>query len=84
MYFLYLIRCGDGTIYTGITTDVRRRFKEHQAGIGGYYTKAKKVAKVLYTEKFPTRSAALKRESEIKSWRREKKLNLIKFNTSVR
>jgi putative endonuclease len=80
MYFLYLIRCGDGTIYTGITTDVRRRFKEHQAGSGGRYTKAKKAVKVLYIEKFPTRSAAMKRESEIKKWRREKKLNLIESN----
>ena len=81
MYFLYLAECVDGSIYTGITTDVVRRLKEHQSGIGGRYTRAKKVIKVLYTEKFPTRSLASKRELEIKGWRREKKLNLINLYT---
>ncbi len=78
MYYVYLIECGDKTLYTGITTDIQRRFKEHNLGKGGAYTKSKKVKKVLYTEQFSTRSGALKRESEIKSWRREKKLTLIK------
>ena len=77
MYFVYLILCGDDTIYTGITTDVERRFKEHQEGTASKYTRARKARKVLYTEQFPTRSSALKRESEIKSWKREKKLKLF-------
>ncbi len=77
MYYVYLIECKDGTLYTGITTDVERRFKEHSLGRGGAYTQAKKVKKLLYTEKCKNRSAALKRESEIKSWRRKKKLKLI-------
>ena len=79
MYYVYLIECGDKTIYTGITTDIQRRFKEHNSGKGGAYTRSKKVKKVLYTEQFKTRSEALKRESEIKSWPREKKLVLIKI-----
>jgi len=78
MYYVYLIECGDGTIYTGITTDIQRRFKEHGSGKGGAYTRSKKVKKVLYTEQYIDRSSALKREAEIKGWRREKKLNLIK------
>ena len=78
MYFVYLIKCGDDSIYTGITTDIDRRFKEHDSGKGGAYTKSRRVCKVLYTEQYKTRSEALKRESEIKSWRREKKLALIK------
>jgi putative endonuclease len=78
MYYVYIIKCKDDTLYTGITTDVQRRFKEHSLGKGGAYTRSKKVKKVLYTEQFSTRSEALKRESEIKGWRREKKLNLIK------
>ena len=82
MYFVYLIECSDKSIYTGITTDVQRRFKEHSSGKGGAYTRSKKVNKILYTEKFPTRSLASKRESEIKSWRRKKKLNLIKLKIS--
>ena len=79
MYFVYLAKCEDGSIYTGITTDTARRLKEHQSGTGGKYTRAKKVVKILYTEQFDTRSQALKREAEIKGWRREKKLSLIKF-----
>ena len=78
MYYVYLIECEDKTLYTGITTDIQRRFKEHSSGKGGAYTRSKKVERVLYTEEFKTRSGALKREAEIKGWRREKKLNLIK------
>ena len=66
MYYVYLIQCEDGSIYTGITTDLERRFKEHEGKIGGHYTRAHKVEKILYTEKYPTRSEALKRESQIK------------------
>lgn len=77
MYFVYIMKCKDGSLYTGITTNVERRFAEHKSGIGGHYTSAKKVVKIVYTEQYPDRSSASKRESEIKSWRREKKLNLI-------
>lgn len=80
MYYLYLIECEDKTLYTGITTDVERRFREHHSGKGGAYTRSKKVKKILYTEKFKTRGEALRRESEIKGWRREKKLALVNFN----
>lgn len=76
-YFVYLIQCKDKSIYTGITTDLERRFKEHQNKIGCNYTRAHKVKKILYSEKHINRSKALKREAEIKSWRREKKLALI-------
>ena len=78
MYFVYLIECKDDSLYTGITTDVARRFREHKSGIGGHYTSAKKAVRVVYTEQRPDRSSASKREAEIKSWPREKKLNLIK------
>ncbi len=80
MYFVYILKCGDKSLYTGITTDVERRLNEHKAGAGGHYTRAKKVLKIVYTEEHPNRSAALKREAEIKSWSREKKLDLIKSN----
>lgn len=78
MYFIYLIECSGGSLYTGITTDVERRFNEHKNKMGGHYTSSKKVMRVAYTEQHPNRSSALKREAEIKGWRREKKLNLIK------
>lgn len=79
MYFVYLVQCSNKSIYTGITTDVARRFQEHKTGIGGHYTRSHRAVKVLYTEQFKTRSAALERESEIKSWRRKEKLALIQF-----
>ena len=78
MYYVYIIECRDGTLYTGITTDIQRRFKEHSIGKGGAYTRAKKVRKILYTEQFKNRSKASKREHEIKSLRRDEKLALIK------
>jgi len=78
MYYVYIIECKDGTLYTGITTDVQRRFKEHALGKGGAYTRSHKVKKILYTEKLKTRSKALKREYQIKSLPRNKKLALIK------
>ena len=79
MYFVYLIECKDKSLYTGITTNVERRFNEHNSGKGGAYTRSKKVKRILYTEQFETRSEAQKREAEIKGWSRAKKLNLIKF-----
>ena len=79
MYSVYLIECSDGSLYTGITTDVERRFNEHKNGIGGHYTSSKKVVRVAYTEEHPNRSSALKREAQIKGWTRQKKLNLIHY-----
>jgi putative endonuclease len=79
-YFLYLLECADKSIYTGITTDVARRLAEHKGnrpGLGAKYTRAHGAGKIVYTETFGSRSEALKREAEIKSWKREKKLKLI-------
>lgn len=82
MYYVYLIECKDKSIYTGITTDVARRFNEHKAGKGGHYTRAHGARRVLYSEPAATRSAALKREAEIKKWTREKKLALARTKAS--
>jgi putative endonuclease len=76
MYFVYLLECKDHSLYTGITTDVSRRFKEHQEGVGSHYTRAKGAVKVVYTERHTNRSSASKREAEIKAWPRQKKLAL--------
>ena len=81
MYFDYLIQCEDGSIYTGITTDIKRRFKEHQDKVGGHYTRAHNVEKILYTEECQTRSDALKREAEIKKFTRDKKLKMVVRST---
>jgi len=78
MYFVYLLQCANNTIYTGITTEVLRRFEEHKNGTGGHYTRAHGVVKILYSEEQENRSSASKREAEIKSWSREQKLAFIK------
>jgi putative endonuclease len=75
-YFVYLLECADGTIYAGIATDVERRFREHKAGIGARYTRAHGAKRMLYWEEHKTRSAALKREAEIKRWPRKEKMKL--------
>lgn len=77
MYFLYILECADTSLYTGITTDLKRRLKQHQQGNGGHYTSAKGAVKMVYTEEHPNKSSALKREAQIKKWRREKKLELV-------
>ena len=76
MYFVYVLQCEDGSLYTGITTDLVRRLEEHKSGAGGSYTRSHKAKKFLYTERKRTRSSAQKREAEIKSWPRKKKLEL--------
>ncbi len=84
MYYIYLLECADKSIYTGITTDVLRRFHEHKNGEGAHYTRAHKVLKILYTEEHPDRSSALKREARIKKWTRAKKLLFIVENSQIR
>ncbi len=77
MYFVYILECEGGTLYTGITTDVARRFEEHVSGKTAHYTSANKPVKIRYAEEQPNRSSALKREAEIKKWSRVKKLELV-------
>jgi putative endonuclease len=77
MYFVYILRCRDGTLYTGITTDVARRLAEHTRGTGGAYTRAHGADRIVYSERRRTRGAALKREAQIKRWPRKKKFDLI-------
>lgn len=77
MYFVYIIECKDGSFYTGITTNLERRFTEHQSGKGGHYTRSRKVVKFVFTEDHPNRSSALIREAEIKGWKKEQKVKLI-------
>ena len=77
MYYVYIIRCEGDSLYTGVTNDITRRFSEHKDRKGGHYTASHKVEKVIYTEPFKTKSEALKRERQIKGWRREKKLALV-------
>lgn len=78
MYFVYIIECADRTLYVGSTNDLERRFQEHNhAKRGAHYTKIRRPVVLRYSETHETKSDALKREREIKSWPREKKLGLI-------
>jgi putative endonuclease len=77
-YIVYMLECKDGSLYTGITTDIVRRFDEHKKGVGGHYTRSRKVKRVVYTEKRRDRSSASKREAQIKRLSRIEKKNLIR------
>lgn len=77
MYTVYILECVDGSLYTGITTDMDRRLQEHKEGTGANYTRAKKVKHVVYTETCANRSEASKREAAIKKLTRAEKLEFI-------
>lgn len=79
MWFVYVLLCQDGSFYTGSTNDLAKRFETHQSGKGGKYTRSHKPVKIIHTEEFPSQSEALKREIEIKSWSRSKKINELRF-----
>lgn len=83
MWYVYILKCENGDLYTGITDDVQRRFEEHASGKGGYFTKSFGAEEVLFSEEHPDKSSALKREAQIKGWTRKKKLVLIKGNLEL-
>jgi putative endonuclease len=74
--FVYLLRCADGTIYTGWTFDVGRRVQAHQQGRGGRYTRARRPVELIYHERLPSRRAAMRREVQVKRMSRKRKLAL--------
>ncbi len=76
-WFLYLVKCRDGSLYTGITTDISRRLKEHNAQKGAFYTQNKTPVELVYQEAMANQSQASKRESQIKRLTRAQKLELI-------
>lgn len=78
MYFVYILKCADDSLYTGITTDVDRRFKEHKAGTASHYTRAHGAKEMIWTEESKDRSSASKREAEIKKFTRGEKLEMVK------
>ena len=72
-----MLICTDNSLYTGISTNPQRRFREHQNGKGGAYTRSHPPLKIIYQEPHPSKSSALKRELEIKSWPRSQKISLL-------
>ena len=76
-WYVYILRCGDGTLYCGSTDDVQRRFQMHSNGKGAKYTRGRGPLELVYTEELENCSAALKREHAIKKISRGEKLKLI-------
>lgn len=75
-WFVYLLRCGDGTLYCGIALDVEARLKQHEAGTGAKYTRGRGPLEVVYREVCAGKADALRRERQIKRMRRETKASL--------
>ena len=75
-WYVYMLRCGDGTLYTGITDDVEKRLAAHRAGKGAKYTRGRSPLELVYTELHPDRAAASRREYQIKQLSRTEKLKL--------
>ena len=77
-WFVYILRCGDGTLYTGVTDDVQRRLAAHRAGKGAKYTRGRGPLELVYTQEQPDKSVALRREVQIKKLTRPQKEQLIR------
>ena len=75
-WFVYMLRCADGSLYTGYTDDVQRRLAVHQSGKGAKYTRSRLPVELAYWEELPDKSAALRREAAIKAMSRPQKLKL--------
>ncbi len=76
-WFVYILRCGDGSLYTGISTDVEQRVATHNAGRGARYTRPRLPVTVVHVERKRSRSTALKREAAIKALSRSEKLSML-------
>lgn len=78
MYYVYLVKCADGTLYTGITVDLQRRLTEHNTSSrGAKYTRTRRPVKLVYSKRFRNRSNASKAEAKIKNISRMNKLQMI-------
>ena len=78
MHFVYIVRCADGSLYTGYALDPRARIRVHNTGRGARYTSGRRPVRLVYSESFETLSEALKREYELKQLPRAKKQALIR------
>lgn len=79
MYYFYIVRCSDNSLYCGQTNNLERRIKEHnESSKGAKYTRAKKPVKLVYSEEYPDIQSAMKREYEVKKWPKAKKEDLVK------
>lgn len=78
VHYVYIVRCADGTLYTGYAIDAAARVDVHNAGRGAKYTACRRPVTLVYSESFESKSEALKREHQLKRWTRAEKEALIK------
>ena len=78
MFYFYILKCKDDTLYCGSTKDLKDREAKHNNGTGSKYVRAHGGGRIVYSEKFRSWGETLSREAEVKKWARAKKLNLIK------
>ncbi|HYU37772.1 MAG TPA: GIY-YIG nuclease family protein [Gemmatimonadales bacterium] len=78
MWTVYMLRCRDGSLYTGITNDLSRRLGRHRAGTASAYTRARRPVRLVYQERQPDRSAAQRREAAVRRLSRREKLALVR------
>lgn len=76
MFYVYILKCADGSFYCGYTTDVEKRFEKHKSGKGAKYTRARLPLEIVYVEELKTKSEAMKRECEIKKLKHSQKQQL--------
>ena len=77
-FWIYLLRCGDGSYYTGHTDDLELRMAQHEAGALGEYTRLRKPLRLVYSQELPTRDEAFAAERQVKRWSRRKKEAMIR------
>lgn len=82
MFYVYILKCGDGSFYCGYTNDIEKRLEKHKSGKGAKYTRSRLPLEIVYVEKFDNKSDALKRECEIKKLSRIKKEKLVENYSS--
>ncbi len=78
MWHVYLLQCADASLYVGTTTDLQRRMLEHTAGTGSAYTRGRRPVRLVYHEAQPHRSAAQRREAEMKRWSHRRKQAFVR------
>ncbi len=77
MHYVYIVKCADGTYYTGYTNNLKRRIEQHNQGEGAKYTKGRRPVELVYSKEFDSKSEAMKREYKIKQLTRQKKIELV-------
>jgi putative endonuclease len=77
MYYIYILLCSDNSLYTGFTSNLEQRIKNHDDGKGSKYVRCRLPVMLIYSEEYKTKSKALQREKQIKGWKHDKKVRIL-------